>query len=400
MIIERSSYAGLGKFGSQWLGDNYSKVEYMGYSVTGTMAHNIAGIPLVGADICGFIGNVNAELCARWYTMGAFYPFSRNHNAIGNDPQLPWNFDQVYMNTIKYSDIIKRAMYNKLHMIRYYYTQMSLVQDEGGAFYRPLFFDFPNDDMAYENQQLNVMLGPSLKLGIQSTSLATSTEFYYPAGRYCSVFCKMETDCCVSYATGQQVTKRTLAFDFYLDLMAGHLIPMQNATALFSDDLDVKKNITTEYLQDHPVELHLMPLCNAVSDPSMPDCTATGQYINDDGVTIDMTERHRFHFTYNHNKSATVGAAPESMDIDITSTGPNKTLNANDKLGGIQIYDYTNMNFTGATYKVSVTQNGVVKNVGSTTFRQVDDRLSWVPNIGVSIDELRELTKISFAKQA
>jgi len=93
MIIERSSYAGLGKFGSQWLGDNYSKVEYMGYSVTGTMAHNIAGIPLVGADICGFIGNVNAELCARWYTMGAFYPFSRNHNAIGNDPQLPWNFD-------------------------------------------------------------------------------------------------------------------------------------------------------------------------------------------------------------------------------------------------------------------------------------------------------------------
>jgi len=43
-------------------------------------------------------------------------------------------------------------MYNKLHMIRYYYTQMSLVQDEGGAFYRPLFFDFPNDDMAYENQ--------------------------------------------------------------------------------------------------------------------------------------------------------------------------------------------------------------------------------------------------------
>lgn len=86
----------------------------------------------------------------------------------------------------------------------------------------------------------------------------------------------METDCCVSYATGQQVTKRTLAFDFYLDLIAGHVIPMQNATALFSDDLDVKKNITTEYLQDHPVELHLMPLCNAVSDPSMADCSATG----------------------------------------------------------------------------------------------------------------------------
>lgn len=44
----------------------------MGYSVTGVMAHNIAGIPLAGADICGFIGDTNAELCARWYMVGAF----------------------------------------------------------------------------------------------------------------------------------------------------------------------------------------------------------------------------------------------------------------------------------------------------------------------------------------
>jgi len=72
MIIERSSYAGSGKFGSMWLGVNYSSPKYMGYSVTGVMAHNIAGIPLAGADICGFIGDTNAELCARWYMVGAF----------------------------------------------------------------------------------------------------------------------------------------------------------------------------------------------------------------------------------------------------------------------------------------------------------------------------------------
>jgi len=69
-----------------------------------------------------------------------------------------------------------------------------------------LFFDYPNDDKAYKNQELNIMLGPALKLGIQSVALVNSTEFYYPAGRYCSVFCKMETDCCVEYAVGQQVT--------------------------------------------------------------------------------------------------------------------------------------------------------------------------------------------------
>lgn len=89
MIIERSGYSGVGKYGSKWLGDNYSTIDYLRYSVTGTMLSNVMGIPLTGADICGFNGNTTAELCARWYMIGAFYPFSRNHNhreSISQDP--------------------------------------------------------------------------------------------------------------------------------------------------------------------------------------------------------------------------------------------------------------------------------------------------------------------------
>lgn len=73
----------MGKFGSRWLGDNYADYGQMGVSVTGIMLQNMFGIQLAGSDICGFGGDTDAELCARWHTVGAFYPFSRNHNSYG-----------------------------------------------------------------------------------------------------------------------------------------------------------------------------------------------------------------------------------------------------------------------------------------------------------------------------
>ena len=114
------------------------------------MAHNIIGIPLAGSDICGFIGDTTPELCARWHMVGAFYPFSRNHNNINQRPQEPYNFaHDIYEGTTTYLDIMRRAMRVKYHMIRYYYTELSMLHKEGGAFYKPLFFEFPNDEEAY-----------------------------------------------------------------------------------------------------------------------------------------------------------------------------------------------------------------------------------------------------------
>jgi len=195
MIIGRSSFSGLGKFGQTWLGDNFSEAADMGYSTTGVMAANIGGIPLSGADICGDIGNSSAILCTRWYVNGAFYPFSRNHNMLGNSNQEPWAFDNdpPYEGNMTYRDIIQLAMRTKMELIRYYYTGLALSSQEGGAFYKPMYFEFPDDPLAYKEVRDNVMLGTSLKLSVLSTEVSRNeTLFYFPKGVWCNIFNKGE----------------------------------------------------------------------------------------------------------------------------------------------------------------------------------------------------------------
>ena len=196
----------------------------MGYSVISQMMMGIFGIPFYGSDICGFIGSTTPELCARWYVVGSFYTFSRNHNDINSYAQEPYLFNQEYVKGITYTDIMRIAMRTKYCLLRYYYTNLfTLSMNGGGPFYKPLFFEFPDDPETYTDFENNVMLGSALKLSVLANNLdVNSTTFYFPAGTWCNIFNPNER--CFS-TEGETQTRRSYAYDYYVHLKDGHILP-------------------------------------------------------------------------------------------------------------------------------------------------------------------------------
>ena len=82
---------------------------------------------------------------------GAFYPFARNHNSWDTIAQEPWVWkDMIYESTISYYNIIENAMRTRMSLIKYYHTELTYLHLHGGSFFKPLFFEFPDDQAALD----------------------------------------------------------------------------------------------------------------------------------------------------------------------------------------------------------------------------------------------------------
>lgn len=301
-IIGRSTFAGTGKYAGKWLGDSRSTFADMQRSVTGSMMMNIFGIPFVGGDICGFSGgNSNAYLCTRWHQVGAFQPFSRNHRDCNGKPQEPYRFinDTIFGGNVTMTDLMRKAIYEKYSLIRYYYTHLFLLSQDSstnGAFYKPMFFEFPNIAGAYSAATSeNVMLGPSLKLSIKTSENKNweneKNDYFFPPGKWCDIL-HPQTECIFSTGDQKEFLPAGIA-DYQLHLRDGHIIPFQNASAL-----NISKS---EDLQKYPVDLHINPRNNTRTNRTR-IYSASGVYVNDNGNTTDQDgtfNRYSISFSYN-----------------------------------------------------------------------------------------------------
>jgi alpha-glucosidase len=153
-IIGRSTFAGSGKWAGHWGGDNASKWYYMYFSIPQALSFSLFGIPMFGVDTCGFNDNTDAELCARWMQLSAFFPFYRNHNTLSGIPQEPYRWESV-------ANASRTAMHIRYTLLPYMYTLFHQAHTNGSTVMRALAWEFPNEPQlaSVDNQFL---LGPSI----------------------------------------------------------------------------------------------------------------------------------------------------------------------------------------------------------------------------------------------
>ncbi|XP_044102676.1 probable maltase-glucoamylase 2 [Neovison vison] len=177
VVITRSTFPSSGRWGGHWLGDNTAAWDQLRKSIIGMMEFSLFGISYTGADICGFFGNAEYEMCVRWMQLGAFYPFSRNHNTIGTRRQDPVAWNSTF------EMFSRKVLQTRYTLLPYLYTLMHKAHVEGSTVVRPLFHEFTNDNETWDIDR-QFMLGPALLISPVLENNTFAILAYFPKAHW------------------------------------------------------------------------------------------------------------------------------------------------------------------------------------------------------------------------
>ncbi|XP_077970548.1 maltase-glucoamylase-like [Styela clava] len=286
-VITRSTFTGTGKYAGHWLGDNQSQWRQMPWPIPAMFEFNLFGFPYIGADVCGFWFNTTEEMCQRWMQVGAFYPFSRNHNAKTMISQHPTAFGADFAASSK------QVLEIRYSILPYMYTLHYQASTFGGTVVRALVHEFPQDKDTWDADR-QFLLGSGFLITPVLDEGAVSVTGYFPKdARW------------YDYRTGEELTQsgRFVSLDAPLDYInlhvrGGFIIPRQNSA------------VTTTEARKNPMSL-LVPLDDSDS--------AMGTLYWDDGEARNVGENYALlNFSCTHS-SLQIDIVHPAQGIDIST---------------------------------------------------------------------------------
>ncbi|XP_041850420.1 maltase-glucoamylase, intestinal [Melanotaenia boesemani] len=297
IVVTRSTYPSSGKWAGHWLGDNFSSWDQLYKSIIGMMEFSLFGIPYTGADICGFFNPAEYEMCLRWMQLGAFYPYSRNHNGKGNPRQDPVSWNATFAAASR--DVLNI----RYTLLPYLYTLMFEAHVKGNTVIRPLLHEFVNDKTTWEIHR-QFLWGPALLISPALDKGARDVFGYIPNARWYDYHTAKDIG-----VRGQMLNMPTPLDHINLHIRGGYIIPWQ------------KPENNTFYSRQNPLGLIV-----ALND----DGTAQGSFFWDDGEEIDTVLRNQYFLASFSAKTNTLSSeiVQNSLTVDLPILGVVKVWGA------------------------------------------------------------------------
>ncbi|KAJ3443172.1 hypothetical protein M0812_09004 [Anaeramoeba flamelloides] len=177
-VLTRSFFAGSQKYSTIWTGDNTASWDQLKHTDTMLVSLNLAGAPLCGEDVGGFLKSPDEELFTRWFQTSAFHPFFRSHSHIQTIRREPWVFGDPY------TSVIRKAIRNRYSLLPFYYTQFYIASAKGKPIMRPLWLIFPGDANSFDEEVENYsyMIGSSILVSPILNKQQKNKNVYLPKG--------------------------------------------------------------------------------------------------------------------------------------------------------------------------------------------------------------------------
>lgn len=175
-------------------------------------------------DIGGHLGDsIDPEMYTRWLQFGGFSPVMRTHSSkSGSLNKEPWVFAEEYTN------VIRQTVRQRYEMAPYIYTMARKGYDEGLSLCRPLYYDHPECQEAYEFRN-EYMFGDDMLIAPVTRPAEdgfASMEVWLPEGQWYELHSG-------ALLQGGQVLTRDFALDEYgVYIKAGSVLPF------YGDDVD------------------------------------------------------------------------------------------------------------------------------------------------------------------